>query len=169
MFSSFAYLARLGCVQRPTSLAKMHNVKGVQFVNLWRMISSVSLSFQCSIVRQACGHGYKFSNYCRACVYVLLVLMVGHAVQQHTLGANNGLIGAALRLHHSALKISVLTLLNCQTDRCYEALWAPTQYVQTILVGCAPGRWESGLYIGLSLMRLCSGLALVNGFALGWH
>jgi hypothetical protein len=75
------------------------------------------------------------------------------------LGANNGLIGgvkAALRLHHTVLKISVLTLLSCQTDRCYvEAWWAPMQYVQTILVGCALGRWESGLYIGLSPMRLC--------------
>ncbi len=102
-------------------------------------------------------------------MYVLLVLMVGHAVQQHTLGANNGLIWCCFTLAPLSLENSVLTLLNCQTDRCYEALWAPTQYVQTILVGCAPGRWESGLYIGLSLMRLCSGLALVNGFALGWH
>jgi len=70
MFSSFAYLARLGCVQRPTSLATMHSVKGVQLVILWQMVSSVSISFQCSIVRQSMCMGTISATVC-GCVYVV--------------------------------------------------------------------------------------------------
>ena len=88
-----------------------------------------------------------------------------------------------------ALQNSTLTLVYCQSDGGYvEALWAPMQYVQTLLVGFALGRGGSYILIrasskealywavtgdrfafGLSLMRLCIGLVLAIGFALGWH
>ncbi len=68
----------------------MHSVKGVQLVILWQMISSLSISFLCisflcSIARQVWAWVQIQQLYVHACMLqnVLLVMVVGHAGQQH--------------------------------------------------------------------------------------